>query len=164
MTTATSLAGSEMVRCLRIALAMIVALTISAVAAEDTDDHRAKIIARQKALENVTVRYRRGDRFHPRADSPKDRQLPGGGKIVLKTEPEDYQGEFRYFRGRAMYLTERIGDVPQGDQKRTISAVSAERQETLIESDDISGTIDRKVRLPSLEYTDIVLGLRVWQS
>jgi hypothetical protein len=63
-----------------------------------------------------------------------------------------------------MYTKERIDAVPQGEWKRTVWAVSSDRQETLIESDEVSGTIDRKKMLPPLKYIDIALGLRAYRG
>jgi hypothetical protein len=145
-------------------LAVLALATITfgdAAASNEVDDHRAKIIARRESLSNVTVRYRRGDRFYPRGDLPKIREVPGG-KIVQKTEPEGYLAEFRFDRGRAMYSKERTDAVPEGDFMRMVVAVSEKRLETLIEDAELMGHIQSKRELPALEYIDITLGLRAF--
>jgi hypothetical protein len=153
-----------MVRLLASALVLGSILRGSVAVADNAADHRAKILGRLKELENISVRYRRGDRFYPRPDSLKVRELPGGGKIVPKTDPDDWVCEFQHFRGRAMYERQQLVAVRAGEEKQVIWAVSDDRRESLVETDHISGVVQRERQLPPLEYIDIALGLRAFGS
>jgi hypothetical protein len=84
--------------------------------------------------------------------------------IVMKTGADAYRGEFRYFRGRARYTRERVDGAPPGDAKRIVHAFSADRHESLIETAELNGTIERNRKLPQLEYIDIALGLREYDA
>jgi hypothetical protein len=130
---------------------------------DETRDARQRIIARQKALSNVTVLYQRADRFNPRADIPKRRPI-ASGEIVQLTEPAEFRANFRYFRGRAMYSRERLGPNKDFPFKRLVYAIADDRQETLEESASVEGNIERSRRLPAREYIDIALGLRAYRA
>jgi hypothetical protein len=130
-----------------------------AMAGDDASDVRQRIIARQKALNNLTVLYQRADRFDPPPDIPQVRHI-NGGAIVLLTDPEEFRAEFRYLRGQAMHSRERLGAVQPRDIKRLVHAIANDRQETLNETIAVEGVIGRTRRLPTLEYIDVALGLR----
>ncbi len=83
----------------RIAVVAILLLdfSASAVFSADAEDDRPMIIERQMALQNVAVLYRRSDRFDQRENVPPARQLPNGGWLIPKKEPEIYCASFGTF-------------------------------------------------------------------
>jgi hypothetical protein len=122
-------------------------------------------MAWRSAINNIVVRYRRRDEFSP----PQELASKGpinfrGGVINIKTAPERFECQFRFLNGAARYTRTRTDNVPAGQWRRTDISITDERRESLIESSDNTGQIDRQQELPENEIIDFALALRAYGS